>query len=186
MTSIPFDSTPLMMVTIEPIGHDRQRQVIAETQRYIALATAELDCPFEPVPVLFDLKGQVAGMYKITGRGKSVQRVIRYNPWIFAKYWDDNYTTTIPHEVAHYITEQLFGRVKPHGQEWQTVMALFGADNSRTSDFDMAGIPQRSVKTFNYRCDCRDHQLSIYRHNKVLKKGARYLCRFCNGPLRAS
>lgn len=168
---------------IEPISLEQQQQVTTETERYIRLASSELDCPFELIPVRFDLKGQAAGMYKMVGRGRNVHRVIRFNPWVFAKEWDEHFRTTIPHEVAHYITEQLFGRVRPHGQEWKTVMALFGADNSRTCKMDMKGIPGRSMKTVNYRCDCREHQLSMIRHNKVVRKGARYLCRFCNGQL---
>ena len=172
------------MSVIDPITVEQQRQVIAETERYIAVAAVELDCPFESAAVYFDLKGQAAGMYKITGRGRNAQRVIRYNPWLFAKYWDDNFTTTIPHEVAHYITEQLFDRVPPHGSQWKSVMALFAADDSRTCNFDMEGIPQRSVTHFSYQCDCREHRLSIVRHNKVVRKGARYLCKFCNGVLK--
>ncbi|MDM3871217.1 SprT-like domain-containing protein [Porticoccus sp. W117] len=166
-----------------PIDDARQHQVVTETQRYIQLANHELDCLIEDIPVLFDLKGQVAGMYRMVGRGKKVQRVIRYNPWLFAKYWDDNFTTTIPHEVAHYVAEQLFGKVQPHGVEWKNLMDLFGADSARTCQFDMAGIPGRKVKTVAYRCQCRQHQLSLIRHNRVVRKGARYLCRFCQQPL---
>ena len=28
---------------------------------------------------------------------------------------------TLVHEIAHHITHQKFGRVKPHGKEWKTV-----------------------------------------------------------------
>ena len=171
---------------IQPIDHSRQQKVATETFRYIQLANNELGCAIEEIPVLFDLKGQVAGMYRMSGRGKNIQRVIRYNPWLFAKYWDDNFTTTIPHEVAHYVAEQLFGRVRPHGQEWKNLMVLFNADSARTCNFDMTGIPTRSVKTVAYQCACRSHQLSLIRHNKVLRRGARYLCKFCNQPLVAA
>ncbi|UTW45670.1 SprT-like domain-containing protein [bacterium SCSIO 12696] len=169
---------------ITPIAEVQQKRVIIETHRYVQLANNELDCCIEEIPVLFDLKGQVAGMYRITGRGAKLHRVIRYNPWLFAKYWDDNFTTTIPHEVAHYVAEQLFGKVQPHGVEWKNLMDLFGADSARTCQFDMSGIPGRTVKTVTYECGCRQHQLSMIRHNRVLRKGARYFCRYCQGPLR--
>ncbi|MCV6605954.1 MAG: SprT-like domain-containing protein [Porticoccaceae bacterium] len=168
---------------VTPIDSDRQHQVINETRRYIQLANRELGCRIEDVAVLFDLKGQAAGMYRMVGRGRSLQRSIRYNPWLFAKYWDENFTTTIPHEVAHYVAEQLFGRVQPHGPEWKNLMNLFGADSARTCQFDMTGIPGRTVKTVTYCCQCRRHQLSLIRHNRVVKRGARYLCKFCNGQL---
>ncbi|MGS2722263.1 SprT family zinc-dependent metalloprotease [Porticoccus sp. GXU_MW_L64] len=172
-----------LSLPVSPINATRQRQVITETRRYIQLANTELTCRIEEIPVLFDLKGKTAGMYRMVGRGKHVDRVIRYNPWLFAKYWHDNFTTTIPHEVAHYVAEQLFGRVQPHGIEWKNLMDLFGADGARTCDFDMAGIPGRRVNTVSYRCQCREHQLSMVRHNRIAHKGARYLCRFCNAPL---
>lgn len=168
------------MTIIEPISSAQQQQVIDETNRFIDLAAKIYGRRFKTVPVLFDLMGQAAGMYKIKGR----ERIIRYNPWLFAKYWHENLTATVPHEVAHYIVEQIYYRVQPHGAEWRAVMAAFGADDSRTVDFDMAGIPQRVARTVDYCCGCRIHKLSMQRHNRVTRERAAYLCRYCKGPLK--
>ncbi len=167
------------MDIIEPINAEQQNLVIAETHRYIHLASNLYDCRFTLVPVLFDLPGQAAGMYKARGK----ERLIRYNPWLFAKYWHDNFSATVPHEVAHYVVDCLYRRVQPHGAEWRSVMADFGADDSRTVDFDMTGIPRRQSRTVDYVCACRTHKLSMQRHNRVLSRRARYLCRYCKGPL---
>ena len=130
-------------------------------------------------------------MYVVSGRGLSIHRKIRYNPWLFGKYFEDNLRDTVPHEVAHYVTEQLYGRgngrsgsgVLPHGQEWRSVMAAFGADDSVTCQFDLSGIPRRRQKTVDYRCHCREHQLGVRRHNKVERGLASYLCRHCGERL---
>jgi SprT protein len=104
---------------------------------------------------------------------------------LFAKYFDDNFRATIPHEVAHYVVHCLHGlhRVKPHGPEWRSVMMDFGADATVTGDFDLTGIPSRRHRRWRYHCDCREHHVSSRRHNAVAQGRARYACRLCNGEL---
>lgn len=161
----------------------QQQQVIDATHRYIELANQlyNINCP--AINVSFDLTGHTIGMYKLW-RNKDV---IRYNAAIFAKYYDDNLKTTVPHEVAHYIVRQRQRRekVKPHGSEWQTVMADFGADMSRTADYDLTDIPKRRHSTVPYACGCQQHKLGIRRHNKMIKQKAKYLCRQCGDVLTA-
>ncbi|MCB1733052.1 MAG: metallopeptidase (SprT family), partial [Halieaceae bacterium] len=68
---------------VEPIGQVQQRQVLAATEALVLRSEQLFDRPFERVPVLFDLRGRAAGMFKVVGR----RRWIRYNPWIFSKYF---------------------------------------------------------------------------------------------------
>ena len=166
---------------IQPIGTDLQQRVRDATLRHVDRAGALFDRRFDPVPVLFDLRGTAAGMFKAHGR----RRWIRYNPWIFAKYFEENLRDTVPHEVAHYIVHELYGRrrVRPHGPEWQALMALFGADPEVTFKLDLEGVPRRRQATHAYRCDCREHQVSTTRHNRVLRGTGRYHCRYCDGEL---
>ena len=169
---------------IEPIGAAERRRVMAETEHYLRLAGQLFGRTFEPVPVLFDLRGGSAGMFRAAGR----ECWIRYNPWIFAKYFEENLQGTVPHEVAHYVVHELYRRrrsVKPHGAEWRAVMDAFGADPGVTFQLDLAGIPQRRQRTHSYRCDCRTHQLSTTRHNRIQRDGVRYHCRYCSGTLLA-
>ncbi|MFT7300489.1 MAG: SprT protein [Porticoccus sp.] len=178
---------------ITPIGDVQQREVIEQTEHFIRRGAALFNQHFAEVPVVFDLRGCAAGMYKVTGRkkgwgiGKSATqyRQIRYNPWVFAKYYQENLTVTVPHEVAHYLVDCLHGlrRVRPHGSEWKAVMDAFGVDDSVAARFDLAGIPVRKHQQFDYRCDCKTHQLGIRRHSKILRGQACYICRYCGAAL---
>jgi SprT protein len=162
---------------IQPIGREQQAAVLAATHDYISLAERHLARDFARIPVTFDLSGRCAGMFRVEGH----RCWIRYNPWIFGKYYRENLEGTVPHEVAHYIVHRLYGtrRVKPHGLQWQRVMQLFGADPEVTFRLDLSGIPQRRQRTHNYHCGCREHELSTTRHNRSLRGEGRYQCRYC-------
>lgn len=168
---------------VKPIGQEERQRVEQETERYIRRAEGIFERTFDRIPVLFDLKGRTAGMFKTIGD----RRFIRYNPWIFAKYFEENLRDTVPHEVAHYIVHELhpYGRVKPHGRKWRRVMSLFGADPGVTFDLDLSDVPQRRQRTHPYRCNCAQlHQVSTTRHNRVQRGKGRYLCLTCNAELR--
>jgi len=175
--------------SIAPLSTEQQKKVIAHTQTYIKQARELFDLRDKLVEITFNLKGRCAGMYRIKQRKGRLfsrpQREIRYNPFIFAKYFTDNYETTIPHEVAHYVTDMLYGlkNIKPHGSEWQAVMAAFDADASVTADYDLAGIPLKKQALFTYQCDCREHQLTSIRHNKIKKRRFQYYCNHCKQTL---
>lgn len=169
------------MKLIEPISPHQQQQVVTETERYISIASEFFDRTIPAIPVLFDLKGRAAGMYKI----QSGSRLLRFNPYLFSKYFNDNLQNTVAHEVAHYATDVLYGlkRIRPHGKEWQAIMQLFGVEAQRTHSFDLQGIPQRQQQHFPYQCDCQVYQLTTRRHNLIKKGQRRYLCRSCHGEL---
>jgi SprT protein len=170
-----------VMGTIQPIGGRERRSITVATARCIARANGLLDARCADIPVHFDLKGRAAGMYRIV-RG---QRIIRYNPYLFAKYFDENLNTTVPHEVAHYLTDMVYGypKVKPHGHEWRTIMRMLGADASIHCEFDLDGIPVRRYRRVRYACRCRFHELTRVRHNRIQAKGARYFCQTCRAEL---
>ena len=169
-----------MSDTVDPIGREQRSEVRRETARYIGLAGELLGREFAMVPVRFDLKGSTAGMFKSDGD----RHWIRYNPWIFGKYYRENLVDTVPHEVAHYIVHvtRRWRRVKPHGPEWQALMEAFGADPAVTFNLDLSGIPQRRQRTHAYRCACRDHDVSTTRHKRI-ERGVVYLCRYCDEQL---
>ncbi len=169
---------------IEPIGRNLQFLVEQKTLEYISLAGEVYQRRFPPVEVRHDLSGSSAGMFRVD-RGHCL---IRYNPWLFAKYFDENLAATVPHEVAHYIVHCLQGRrrIRPHGQEWQEVMAHFDADSAVTCNFDMADIPQRKHRRFDYTCSCRVHELSTRRHNNINRRGAIYQCVYCGSELKTA
>jgi len=169
------------MRQITPINDTQQQRVIERTRSYITQAREIYERNFDFVPIAFDLVGRAAGMYKV----RKKDRLIRYNPYIFAKFFDDNLATTVPHEVAHYITDQIYGmrHIRPHGIEWRYVMHRFGSDDKVTCDYDLTGIPVRTQRQHQYRCACGPHMLSSHRHNKVKRGQTQYFCRKCKQVL---
>jgi SprT protein len=168
-------------VTEIPLSDDEQQEIVALGNEYIALAEGAYETSLKPVPVHFNLKGYTAGVFTSDGRKHS----IRYNPWLFAKYPQENRDTTVPHEVAHYVVHMLYGaRIKPHGDEWHEVMELFDADPQVTCDFDFSDIPVRKQRTVMYFCGCQLHEMSMTSHNRVKRRRTYYDCMDCGQRLR--
>jgi SprT protein len=168
---------------IEPIGEAEQRAVVVATRDWVGRAGRLFGRRFAMLPVLFDLKGLMVGMYRIR-RG---ERMIRFNPYLFAKYPEDGFAVTIPHEVAHYVTDCVYGfqNIRPHGTEWREVMRAFGVDPDASvrHHLDLSGIPVRKQRRHPYRCDCRTHALSTSRHHRIMRAAAQYFCRRCGSDL---
>ncbi len=134
-----------------------------------------------PFPeVRFDLRGAAAGQYRSHPRP-----CIRYNAGLAALHFDAFCRQTPPHEVAHHVVACRWpGHRRPHGPEWQEVMRAFGLEPRRCHDFDPGPLPVRRQRRFRYRCDCREHELTATRHNRVARGRQRYFCRACGAPLR--
>lgn len=171
----------ITMNLIDPISSHQQQLVVNETERYLLIASDFFQHAIPTIPVLFDLKGRAAGMYKTSRH----TRQIRFNPYLFAKYFQDNLANTVPHEVAHYVTDILYGlkRIRPHGKEWQAIMDLFGVTPQTTHVYNLEGIPQRSQQRFTYQCNCQSYQLTTRRHNLIHNGERRYFCRSCKSTL---
>jgi SprT protein len=171
------------MSIIEPIDSYQRQQVIVATHQCLVSAAEIMQREFTIIPIEFDLTGRAAGMYCV----RNNRRWIRYNPYLFAKYFDDNINETVPHEVAHYVTDMVYGhaRVKPHGQQWRELMLSLGVNPRRTCEYNLEGIPQRRQHYHTYVCQCTSHQLSRRRHNKIIRERVLYFCRHCRQPLQA-
>ena len=96
---------------------------------------------------------------------------------------DDFLEEVVPHEVCHLLAYKLFGKVRPHGKEWQSLMIeLFGLKGQTYHQMDVTKV---KGKSFNYQCECGPIELGIRRHNKVVKGKQIYICRKCRSPLIA-
>ncbi len=180
----PRTASRMNSLTVPAIDAQQQHRVCDETLRCLQRAERLFRLGHRPIPVLFDLTGRAAGMYRVAA-GRAV---IRYNPFIFALDFEQGLHTTVPHEVAHYITDRLYGirHVRPHGTQWRAVMQALGVEARASGRFDLSGLPLRRQRRFDYRCICRRHRLSSCRHNRVVAGRARYHCRHCGGELVAA
>jgi SprT protein len=171
----------LHALSLQPIGERQQQQVLRATYDCLRRAREIYRREFAVIPVTFDLCGRAAGMYRVCGGRRS----IRYNPYLFAKYFADSLSATVPHEVAHYVTDILYGmrNIRPHGLEWRAVMCSLGAEPRATGRYDLAGVPVRRQRRYTYRCGCTTHLLSACRHNRLHSGKARYHCRLCGTPI---
>lgn len=169
------------MTRVQPIGEQQRRQVCATTGECLRRVAGICRIEIPAIDIRFDLNGRAAGMYRV----RQGRRCIRYNPYIFARYFDEGLAETVPHEVAHYATDVLYGlgNIRPHGAEWQGLMRALGVIPRATACYDLTGIPVRRQRRFSYRCSCTTHHLSTRRHNRIHRDSAAYVCRRCKAPL---
>lgn len=148
----------------------------AQVERYIELARTQFSSSIRVPTIGFRKAGK-------TGGSAHLQRNhINFNPHFIDDNYDHYMTHVIPHEVAHIVCYQLFGRVKPHGKEWQSMMTkVFNAEPHVTHSM----TSERAVsRTFTYQCDCGPVELSVRRHNKVERGQQEYQCRTCGARLK--
>ena len=163
----------------------QQEEVVRRAHSFIVAASEIFNIKLPLPAIKFDLSGRSAGMFRLqNGRAE-----IRFNPWIFARWYEEHLDHTVPHEVAHYVVSRLYRgrRIRPHGAEWRAVMHAFGVPPRVTCSHlpeDIADLPQRQMRRYDYSCDCTSHQLSAVRHNRIRRGQATYACRHCGGALR--
>ena len=118
---------------------------------------------------------------KIAGTAHLQKNVIKLNPELFEDNVDVFLSAVIPHEVAHIITYQLYGKVRPHGSQWQFIMKeVFELDPEVRHQMD---VTKTQGKVFDYWCECGKVSLSIRRHNNVWRNKQQYQCRRCGKTL---
>jgi SprT protein len=155
---------------------------LAESRTHALLkrASDHYRIPALQAEVRFDLRGQSAGQARVPTRGRAV---IRYNLQLLWENGERFLSRTVPHEAAHLIAQRLHGaRIRPHGEEWQAVMHLLGADPSRCHTYDTSRVAVRRLLRYAYHCACREHALTSIRHKRILA-GQTYYCGICRKTL---
>jgi SprT protein len=170
------------MSTVKPITSSQQQQLVARVSQLLLQCEQQFNRPFKMIDIYFDLSGRTSAMYVV----RNTHKYFRFNPYIFAKYFNDGLASTVPHEVAHYVTDILFGikNIRPHGKQWRSVMHTLGVEPRVTGDYDLSGVPVKRQRRLDYSCDCMTHSLTMTRHNKILKSKASYYCQKCAGLLK--
>lgn len=109
---------------------------------------------------------------------------IRLNPILLSENSDAFINEVIPHEYAHLLTFALFGRVQPHGKQWQMMMEqVMQLPAKRTHQFATENSQTRQYQRFTYQCSCQTHSLTSIRHNRLQSGKVEYHCRKCGALL---
>lgn len=154
-----------------------QIQVLEQIETCYQAAEVDLKRTFPRPITQFTLSGKCAGTAHLQ------QNRLRFNPVLLRENSAAFLTEVVPHEICHLLCFQLFGKTKPHGKEWQSLMLkVFKIKPSTTHSFNTTSVAGREVE---YRCACGPIRLSIRRHNKVLRGESRYLCKRCKTHLTA-
>ncbi|TDQ57883.1 SprT protein [Mesocricetibacter intestinalis] len=150
-------------------------QVQRKVNACLALAEKHFQRTF-PIPEIhYRVRGLKAGVAYLE------KNSLGFNRTLMLENSDEFITQVVPHEVAHLVVYQVFGRVKPHGEEWRGVMGeLFGLTPHTCHRFNLESV---RGQTFAYRCNCRVHHLSLRRHHNIQRRNMRYICRECQGEL---
>jgi SprT protein len=167
---------PFLMKTLRiPIA--LQQAVMRCLREKLLIANQRLDSQYPEPKVLYQQRGTSAGTAWLE------RWEIRLNPVLLIENEQLFIEEVIPHELAHLLVHKQFGRVAPHGKQWQWMMEqVLNIPARRTHKFEVASVQS---KTYGYHCDCQVHQLTVRRHNRVLRGEAEYRCRQCGKLLRA-
>ncbi len=156
-----------------------KRSLLSKAKALLGLPTSIAESAQDYYPTIsFKQRGKTAG-------SAYLQRwEIRLNPILLAENSQQFIDEVIPHEYAHLLTFALYGRVQPHGREWQMMMTeVLGVPANRTHGFNTENSTTRQYERFTYTCLCQTHELTAIRHNRVQARKARYFCKHCGESL---
>lgn len=150
---------------------ERVHQKIAEC---IRLANIRFGKTFNPPIVGFDVRG--------TRSGYCQGIYVHFNPILLRENTEKFLATTVPHEVAHYIQNEIYPESKTHGREWKSIMWVFGVRPNRCHTYDVSNARVRrrwKMQRVPAYCGCRVHSITVRKANKVHT----YRCKFCKVTL---
>lgn len=154
-----------------------QQALLRSLRDKLALANQALERNYPEPKLVYQQRGTAAGTAWLE------HHEIRLNPVLLLENQQAFIDEVIPHELAHLLVWQHFGRVPPHGKAWKWMMEnVLGVPARRTHQFELDSVRKN---TFPYRCRCQQHQLTVRRHNRILRGEAVYRCVHCGEPLVA-
>lgn len=158
------------------LSQELKQRLQLQVNECYQIASRRLNTVFAEPVVQFNQRGKIAGCALLQ------TNTLRFHPIIYQQNQQHFLEHVVPHEVAHLLVWQLYGKTAPHGREWQQIMTqVFERPASRTHNYDVTNI---GIKSIDYTCGCGEIALTIRRHNKVLR-GAQYRCKACNETLVA-
>ncbi|MBS0849316.1 SprT family zinc-dependent metalloprotease [Citrobacter sp. JGM124] len=153
-----------------------QQAVMCCLREKLTQANTFLQCDYPLPSVLYQQRGTAAGTAWLE------KNEIRLNPVLLLENQQPFIDEVVPHELAHILVWKHFGRTPPHGKEWKWMMqTVLGVTPRRTHQFAVQSV---STNTFPYHCPCQQHQLTVRRHNRVIRGETQYRCTRCGQPLK--
>lgn len=148
-------------------------KVMACLRENLRQASLILHTVFPEPKVIYKVKGSIAGSALLT------RWEIQLNSIMLTDNGDTFIDEVVPHELAHLLVFKTFGKVKPHGKEWQYMMSeVLGKLPKVTHNFTI------KRNSYMYRCNCQIHHLTKIRHNKIQNNKSSYLCQKCGSILK--
>ncbi len=154
-----------------------QQLVINAVQKCFEQATEHFSRDFRSPLITFSQRGKIAGCARLQ------VNELRFNPVLLEDNLSLFVEEVVPHEVSHLLAYVLYGRVRPHGKEWQGLMLTVFECLPKT--YHKMDVTKVTGKSFAYHCPCGPVALSIRRHNKVQRGQQEYKCRTCGTKLQA-
>lgn len=159
-----------------------QKDLINQTKHFIDIAAKRFpSCTFKMPYVKFSLTGKTAGQCTLNNIFTIL--AINYNLSFAKENFETFKNSTVPHEVAHYISRVVYGsQIKPHGKEWKSIMEnVFNIPAKRCHSYK---LPETVKKNrIECKCNCKTHYITNNRYTRI-KKGARYTCIYCKTIIR--
>lgn len=153
-----------------------QQAVMRSLRQFLQLANERLKRSYPEPQLIYQQRGTAAGTAWLE------KWEIRLNPVLLLENQQAFIDEVVPHELAHLLVWKTFGRVAPHGKEWKWMMEeVLGVPARRTHQFEIDSVRSR---TFAYRCRCQQHQLTVRRHNRILRGESEYRCIHCGTLLQ--
>lgn len=153
-----------------------QQAAMRSLRHYLHIANLHFKREFPEPSLIYQQRGTSAGTAWLE------RWEIRLNPVLLQENQQAFVDEVVPHELAHLLVWKVFGRVAPHGKEWKWMMeTVLGVPARRTHKFETTSV--RSA-TFAYRCQCQQHNLTVRRHNRVVRGEAEYRCVHCSTILK--
>lgn len=148
-----------------------QQAVMRRLREDLARANQQLNSQYAEPKISYQQRGTTAGTAHLAAWE------IRLNAVLLLENGQDFVDEVVPHELAHLLVYRQFGRVSPHGKEWQYMMnTILNVPANRTHRFAIETV---QGQTWLYQCQCQQHSLTIRRHNRIVRGDNEYRCKHC-------
>jgi SprT protein len=180
MDELSIDSLNHLLAESGYVSPAIKAEVEAKLTATISLVESRIaDIHIVRPTVRYDLKGHTAGQAFKHGN------YIRLNGYLLNKYKQDMLHNTLPHELAHIVTYQLWPNERDHhGPYWAFVMEqILELPATRCHQYATKAARTRTPKEWHYDCNCvGGHQVSNTIHKRI-QQGKQYKCKRCGGTL---